>query len=151
MPNPRLSYEESCRRLQKDYLGEGAVPPLPDHLPRPDDEEPLGVSFFRTFVGERDDLSNLFLPHTFFGRSEINDAVFRNTDFTESNFCWIVWFVVALLVGMGMAMLFPPLGGQFMAGIGLDWRNLPGTVLGLLAGVQSFRASVRGPKKKDQK
>jgi uncharacterized protein YjbI with pentapeptide repeats len=48
----------------------------------------LGVSFFRTFIGEGDDLSNLFLPHTFFGRSEINDAAFRNTDLTESNLCW---------------------------------------------------------------
>src|SRR6267378_5141446 len=88
MPNQRLSYEESCRRLQKDYLGEGVIPPLPDHLPRSGDEEPLGVSFFRTFIGEGDDLSNLFLPHTFFGRSEVNDATFRNTDFTESNLCW---------------------------------------------------------------
>ena len=88
MPSIRLSYEESCRRLQKDYLGDGVIPPLPDHLPRPDDEEPLGVAFFRTFVGEGDDLSNLCLPHTFFGHSEINDAAFRNTDFTESNLCW---------------------------------------------------------------
>src|ERR1043165_7637704 len=88
MANQRLSYEESCRRLQRDYLGKGAIPPLLDRLPRPDDEAPLGVSFFRTFVGEGDDLSNLFLPHTFFGRSEINNAFFRNTDFTESNLCW---------------------------------------------------------------
>ncbi len=106
MPNPRLSYEESCQRLQKDYLGEGVVPPLPDHLPRPDDEEPLGVSFFRTFVGEGDDLSDLFLPHTFFGRSEINDAAFRNTDFTQSNLCWNdfvdVDFTDAILAGSDM-------------------------------------------------
>jgi len=111
MPNHRLSYEESCRRLQRDYLGEGAVPPLPDRMPRPDDEEPLGVSFFRTFVGEGDDLSNLFLPHTFFGRSEINNALFRNTDFTESNLCWNdfvdVDFTDAVLAGSDMrASLF---------------------------------------------
>jgi len=106
MPNPRLSYEDSCRRLQKDYLGEGVIPPLPDHLPGPDDDEPLGVSFFRTFVGEGDDLSNLFLPHTFFGRSEINNALFRNTDFTESNLCWNdfidVDFTDAVLAGSDM-------------------------------------------------
>src|SRR2546423_432854 len=54
----------------------------------------------------------------------------------------LVWFVVAVVVGLGMAMLFPPSGGRFMAGIGLDWRNLPGTVLGLFAGARSFRASV---------
>jgi uncharacterized protein YjbI with pentapeptide repeats len=87
------------------------IPPLQDHLPRPDDEEPLGVSFFRTFVGEGDDLSSLFLPHTFFGRSEINDAAFRNTDFTESNLCWNdfidVDFSDAVLAGSDMrASLF---------------------------------------------
>jgi hypothetical protein len=60
----------------------------------------------------------------------------------------LVWFVVAVIVGTGMAMLFPHLGEHVvMAGIGLDWRNIPGTVLGLLAGIQSFRASVRGRKK----
>lgn len=111
MPDPRLSYEASCRRLQRDYLGEGVIPPLPDHLPRPDDEEPLGVSFFRTFVGEGDDLSNLSLPHTFFGRSEIKDAAFRNSDFTESNLCWNdfadVDFTDAVLAGSDMrASLF---------------------------------------------
>lgn len=63
----------------------------------------------------------------------------------------LVWFVVAVVIGIGMAMLFPPPGDTFMAGISPDWRNLPGTILGLFAGVQSFRASVRGPKKKDDK
>jgi len=111
MPNTRLSYEESCRRLQQDYLGDGVIPPLPDHLPRPDDEEPLGVAFFRTFVGEGDDLSNLFLPRTFFGRSEINHAAFRNTDFSESNLCWNdfvhVDFTDAILTGSDLrASLF---------------------------------------------
>ena len=85
MPKRRLTYEESCRRLAL-YL-DGRVPPQVDHLPRHDDEV-IGVSFFRTFVGEGDDLSNLFIPRTFFGRSEINDAAFRNTDLTESNLCW---------------------------------------------------------------
>lgn len=106
MPGARLSYEESCRRLQKDYLGEGVFPPMPNHLPGPNDGEPLGVSFFRTFVGEGDDLSNLTLPHTFCGRSEINDACFRNTDFTESNFRWNdfvdVDFSEAILSGSDM-------------------------------------------------
>ena len=87
-PTRALSYSESCQRLQKYYLGEGAIPPLPDHLPRTDDEGPPGVSFFRTFVGGGDDLSDLFLPHTFFGRSEISGVAFCNTDFTESHLCW---------------------------------------------------------------
>lgn len=84
----RLSYEESCLRLQENYLDAGDIPPIPDHLPQSDDEAPLGVSFFRTFVGEGDDFSNLNLPRTFFGQCEISDALFQNTDFTESNLCW---------------------------------------------------------------
>lgn len=88
MPISRLSYEDSCRRLQKSYIDADSIPPVPKHLPQYDDEGPLGVNFFRTFVGEGDDLSNLTLPRTFFGRSEVNDAHFRNTDFTESNMCW---------------------------------------------------------------
>lgn len=87
MENTRASYEDSVRRLQKDYLEPGDIPPMPDRMPRYDDEE-LGVSFFRTFVGENEDLSNLTLPRTYFGRSEVNDALFCNTDLTESSMCW---------------------------------------------------------------
>lgn len=83
----RQSYEASCLRLQQDYLDAGVVPPLPDHVPQYDDEEPLGVNFFRTEVAD-DDLSNLTLPRTFFGRSEINNVSFQNTDLSESNLCW---------------------------------------------------------------
>jgi Na+/H+-dicarboxylate symporter len=60
----------------------------------------------------------------------------------------LVWFVVALVIGLGMGMLFPPSTGRVMAGFGLDWRNLPGNVLGVLAGIRSFRASVRKTVKK---
>ncbi len=61
---------------------------MPDHVPQYDDEGPLGVEFFRTFIGDGCDLSNLTLPRTFFGRSEISDVCFRNTDLSESNLCW---------------------------------------------------------------
>lgn len=64
----------------------------------------------------------------------------------------LVWFVIATIVGIGMAMLFPRPGQHVvMVGIGPDWRNLPGAVLGLFAGVQSFRASVRERQKKAEK
>jgi len=88
MKPTRLGYDASCRRLQPDYLDPGQRPSVPDGRPRHDDPEPLGVSFFRTFVGEGDDFSHLTLPRTFFGRSEINDAAFVNTDLRESNLCW---------------------------------------------------------------
>ena len=86
MPEPRLSYEASCQRLIPTYLE--SIPPNPIRQPRFDDEGSLGVSFFRTFIGEGEDLSNLTLPRTFFGKSELNSVSFRNTDLSESNFCW---------------------------------------------------------------
>ena len=66
----------------------------------------------------------------------------------------LVWFVVAIVVGFIVTFFIPPAPGQIVKlgigfGIGLDWRNLPGTILGLFAGIQSFRASVRGSKKKN--
>jgi uncharacterized protein YjbI with pentapeptide repeats len=87
----RLSYEESCRLLQRigfpDAGAEGVIPSMPDHRPKCDDEAPLGVSFFRTFVGEND-LENLTLPRTFFGKSEVGPVSFKNTDLSESTLCW---------------------------------------------------------------
>ncbi|MBX9580667.1 MAG: pentapeptide repeat-containing protein [Gemmataceae bacterium] len=87
----RRSYEESCRLLRRlGYLGvgnSGEIPPLPGRRPRCDDDEPLGVSFFRTFVGDNA-LEDLTLPRTFFGRSEVGPVSFRNTDLSESTLCW---------------------------------------------------------------
>ena len=64
----------------------------------------------------------------------------------------LVWLIVAVVVGTGMAMLFPPSGASVvMVGIGPNWRNIPGAVLGWFAGIQSFRASTREHKKKNDK
>ena len=60
----------------------------------------------------------------------------------------LVGLFTAVLVGVVMFVLFPSRGHALVAGIGLDWRNVPGTILGLLAGWQSFRASVGGTKPK---
>ena len=87
MSNPRLSYEDSCRKLQGTHLEVGECPSIPKSLPEPEDEE-LGISFFRTFVGDGDDLSNLSLPRTFMGRSQIVDVSFQNSDLSESNLRW---------------------------------------------------------------
>ena len=84
----RLPYLESCRHLQAlGLLGEGDPPPMANRLPRYDDDEPLGVSFFRMLVKDSD-LSNLTLPRSYFGRSEISRVSFRNTDLTESGMSW---------------------------------------------------------------
>jgi uncharacterized protein YjbI with pentapeptide repeats len=61
---------------------------MPERIPEPEDDEPLGLSFFKTFVGDGADLSNLTIPRTFFGRSEISNTSFRNTDLSESNLRW---------------------------------------------------------------
>lgn len=86
----RLSYEESCKLLQRlgyeDAGSDGKIPPMPDQFPQFDDEEP-GVFFFRTSVSEND-LENLTLPRTFFGKSEIGPVSFKNTNLSESNLCW---------------------------------------------------------------
>jgi hypothetical protein len=64
----------------------------------------------------------------------------------------LVWGVVAIVVGYVITFFVPPPHGETVRlGVGLDWRNLPGTILGLLAGIQSFRASVRGSHKADSK
>lgn len=83
----RLSYEESCRALQRaQIIDEGEIPPLPERSPRYDDEV-LGVNFFRTAVAEAK-LENLTLPRTYFGRSEIRATSFQNTDLSESTANW---------------------------------------------------------------
>ncbi len=60
----------------------------------------------------------------------------------------LCWLVVAVVVGLAMFLIFPPLHGPpyTMVGSVLDWRNLPGTVLGLFAGIHSFRASMKEPR-----
>ena len=86
---PRLSYELSCNRLRElKLLADDDPAPIPDRLPRHDDEEPLGVNVFRTRLMGDLDLSDLSLPRTFFGRSEINGVSLRNSDLHESNLCW---------------------------------------------------------------
>ena len=101
----RLSYEESCKFLQRHHhLRAGAVLTMPDG--RPDIYRGGGVRFFRTWIGvgrpfglapsrPEDDvevaehaLANLTLPRTFFGKAEISSISFQNTDLSESTLCW---------------------------------------------------------------
>ena len=70
----RKTYQESLDRLRQGYASFV--------------DETQGVEFFRTFVGNGDDLSGLTLPKTFFGRSEINDCSFVGTNLSESTMCW---------------------------------------------------------------
>ena len=84
----RLSSHSSYARLCELGLhdrNERAYPP--ERMPRHDDELPFGFSAFRVRLDDALDLSNLSLPRSFFGRSEINRVSFRNTDLQESNLC----------------------------------------------------------------
>lgn len=58
-----------------------------------------------------------------------------------------VGLIVALVLGVGIAAFFPPPDREFTAGIGPEWGNLPGNILGFVAGVFSFRTLVWGKKK----
>jgi uncharacterized protein YjbI with pentapeptide repeats len=85
----RIPYDLSCSRLRElGLLDQDDNPPMPKRVPQHNDEEPLGVSIFRARLADALDLSNLTLQRTFFGFSEINHVLFRNSDLQESNLCW---------------------------------------------------------------
>ncbi len=88
MRGSRLSYQESYELLQQlRYRKAGAIQPIPDRRPQYDDEELLGVRFFRTFRADGK-LENLTLPRTYIGKSEFQSVSFANTDLHESTLCW---------------------------------------------------------------
>jgi hypothetical protein len=87
-PLTRRSYEESCCELQRHELLEaGTIPRRLERRPSFGDEQSLGVSFYKTKLGDCV-LENLTLPRTFFGRSEIARISFRNSDLSDSVLCW---------------------------------------------------------------
>ena len=87
MPLP--SYAESIEILkQRKIIGDDESPPQPSRMPEPDDDGPLGLSFFRMGFAEGSDLGGLSIARTFFGRSEIANVSFFGSDLTESNLRW---------------------------------------------------------------
>jgi BTB/POZ domain-containing protein KCTD9 len=85
----RSNYEDSFRYLQKHgHIRADKQPLLPDRPPRYDDKVLVGVRFFRTLVNNEVALDNLTLPRTYFGRSKIDKASFRNSELSESSLCW---------------------------------------------------------------
>lgn len=85
----RLSYHLSYARLcDLGLLDPNERPSIPKRTPRHDDEPPIGFSIFRARLADTLDLSDLSLPRTFFGRSDISRVSFRNIDLHESNLCW---------------------------------------------------------------
>src|SRR3954469_10106034 len=83
----RLSYEESIAEMRRrSLLSEEEQPAMESGMRSPDDEDPKGLSFFRTRV--EGDVSGLSIPRTLFCRSEICDCSFVSTDLSESFLCW---------------------------------------------------------------
>ena len=61
----------------------------------------------------------------------------------------LVWSVVAVVVGLAVTLFVPPAPGErIIIGSGFGWRNLLGTILGLVAGIGWFRKSISEPNKK---
>lgn len=52
------------------------------------------------------------------------------------------FFGVAFIVGLALLLVFPTKEAA-VVGIGIDWRNLPGSLLGIWAGVYAWKASIR--------
>jgi uncharacterized protein YjbI with pentapeptide repeats len=104
-----ISYRETVADSWKLLLQRGYAPPyageiayIPPRMPRYDDPEPLGLSFFRTRVMHQN-FSGLSMPRTFFGRSELEAVAFDRTDLSESCMTWCNWvscsFVESVLRG----------------------------------------------------
>ncbi len=62
-------------RMPRDATG---APFIPAGMPNHDNEEPLGLSYFRSGLIDAD-LHALTLPRTFFGRSSFERVNFRNS------------------------------------------------------------------------
>jgi uncharacterized protein YjbI with pentapeptide repeats len=99
----RLNYSDSCRWLVDngwssacDYLLENgklrSELRIPSTMPKPDDEHPDGIEFFRTGIegegGSVERLANLTLQRAFICRSGFTDVSMQNTDLSGSFICW---------------------------------------------------------------
>lgn len=83
------SYEESLQILrQRRIIAQDEAPPQPSTMPQPEDEGPLGLSFYRTGFENGADFSGVSIARTFFGRSEFASVSFRASDLTQSNLRW---------------------------------------------------------------
>jgi hypothetical protein len=60
------------------------------------------------------------------------------------------FFGLAFIIGLALLMIFPT-KGPAVVGIGMDWRNLPGTLLGLWAGVHGWKTVMRKAREKEER
>ncbi|TRX57680.1 pentapeptide repeat-containing protein [Fulvivirga sp. M361] len=84
----KKSFNETVKVLKElGVISKSEHPEKPDTMPQYDDENPTGISIFRTGL-ENKDMSNLDMQRTFFLRSEIKDCSFKYTYLSGSNLCW---------------------------------------------------------------
>ena len=83
-------------------------------------------SIFRMRLTDALDLSDLSLPRTFFGRSEINQVSFRNCDLHESNLCWNDFLAVDFT---GADLSYSDMRSSIFKGVRFAASNLEGADL----------------------
>ena len=55
--------------------------------------------------------------------------------------------ILARLVPISAGLVYRTAHGDFCVGVGNEWWNLPGTILGIFGGYYSAKAALRGKKK----
>jgi hypothetical protein len=60
----------------------------------------------------------------------------------------LLWFLVAVGIGLLTILLFPPTEARTPIGIAFDPRNLPGTLVGFVVALLLVRAFLRHPRGK---
>ena len=61
-----------------------------------------------------------------------------------------IWFFSSFLIGLLMILIFKP-DHPVIVGVGLDWLNIPGTIIGFFAGLHSAKATIRRANAKERK
>lgn len=51
---------------------------------------------------------------------------------------FVIWWAAAVILGMVMFAIWPP-GKSYVAGITLDFQNIPGNILGFIFALYAFR------------
>ena len=86
------------------------------------------ISFFFSFIGLAVVVGLLMI------------LVFRPEDPSQRG-------VLARFVHISAGLVWRTAHGNFCAGVGTEWWNLPGTILGIFGGYYSAKAALRGKKK----
>jgi len=62
----------------------------------------------------------------------------------------LIWLFSSFLIGLLMVIIIKP-DRPVVVGVGFDWINFPGTIVGLFAGLHSAKATIRRANAKERK